>query len=161
MSWFSPNRPPSPHRSSSHSHSHSHHQPSSQSKNYYYTTSSTKHPSSSHNKSNGYFYTTSSRGSASRARPRDGYVNRLMSQIKRYLRQLYSYARRHPVKLLMMILPLLTGGALTGILAKFGIRLPRGLENMVGGGRHSGRSGSSFGGAEGVQGLMKIAQQFM
>lgn len=69
------------------------------------------------------------------------------------------YARRHPVKLLMMILPLLTGGALAGILAKFGIRLPRGLENMVGGGRsHLGMGG---GGAGGIQGIMKIAQQFM
>jgi len=86
----------------------------------------------------------------------------MMSQIKRYLRRLYSYARRHPVKLLMMLLPLLTGGALAGILAKFGIRLPRGLENMFGGGRsHSGMSGSGFGGAGGIQGLMKIAQQMM
>ena len=72
------------------------------------------------------------------------------------------YARRHPVKLLMMILPLLTGGALAGILAKFGIRLPKGLEGMVGGrGGHSGLGGSGFGGAGGVQGLVKIAQQFM
>ena len=65
------------------------------------------------------------------------------------------------MKLLMMILPLLTGGALAGVLAKFGIRLPRGLENMVGGGRsHSSMSGG-FGGPGGVQGLMKLAQQFM
>lgn len=62
----------------------------------------------------------------------------------------------------MMILPLLTGGALAGILAKFGIRLPRGLEHMIGGGRsHSSMRGSGFGGAGGAQGLMKIAQQFM
>lgn len=85
-----------------------------------------------------------------------------MSQIKRYLRRLYSYARRHPMKLLMMLLPLLTGGALAGILAKFGIRLPRGIEKMMGGGRsHSGMSPSGFGGSGGVQGLMKIAQQLM
>jgi len=86
----------------------------------------------------------------------------MISKIKRYLRRLMDYARRHPVKLLMMILPLLTGGALAGILAKFGIRLPKGLEGMVGGrGGHSGMGGSGFGGAGGVQGLVKIAQQFM
>lgn len=146
MSWFNPNPPRSPHRSSSYSHqnshSHSQHQPSSSSKGAYYSTSSHK--------------------SSSRARPRSGYVNVMISKIKRYLRRLTDYARRHPIKLFMMILPLLTGGALAGILAKFGIRLPRGLENMVGGGRgHGGMSGSGLGGAGGVQGLMKIAQQFM
>lgn len=146
MAWLSPNRPPSPRRSSTYSHSQaqSHYQPSS------------------HSKSNGYYHTTSSRGSASRARPRKGYVNRMLHQIKRYLRRLYSYARRHPVKLLMMLLPLLTGGALAGILAKFGIRLPRGVEKMMGGGRsRSGMSASGFGGSGGIQGLMKIAQQMM
>ena len=66
------------------------------------------------------------------------------------------------MKLLMMVLPLLTGGALAGLLAKFGIRLPRGLESIIGGGRsHSSMSGHGFDGPGGVQGLMKIAQQFM
>jgi len=89
----------------------------------------------------------------------------MLSQIKRYLRRLYDYARRHPVKLLMMILPLLTGGALAGVLAKFGIRLPRGIEGMIGG-RH-GRSGmgglggmGGMGGG-GVEGMMKIAKMFV
>jgi hypothetical protein len=86
----------------------------------------------------------------------------MVSKIRLYLRQLMDYARRHPMKLLMMILPLLTGGALAGVLAKFGIRLPRGLENMMGGGRdHAGMGGSGLGGAGGIQGLMKIAQQFL
>lgn len=76
------------------------------------------------------------------------------------------------MKLLMMILPLLTGGALAGVLAKFGIRLPAGLDKIVGGaaGRHGsgslgglGRMGSQFGGAGGggVEGLMKIAKMFV
>ena len=146
MAWFSPNRPPSPRRSSSYSHSHSHSQ----------------YAPSSHSKSNGYYYRTSSHSHTSRARPRDGYVERLVHQVQRYLRRLYSYARRHPVKLLMMLLPLLTGGALAGILAKFGIRLPRGMENLMGGGRsRSSMSGSGFGGAGGIQGLMKFAQHFV
>ena len=90
----------------------------------------------------------------------------MISQVKRYLRRLYDYARRHPVKLLMMILPLLTGGALAGVLARFGIRLPRGLNQMVGGGkpaRHGGFGGGDFGGmgGVGVEGLMKIAKMFV
>lgn len=152
MSWFNPNPPRSPHRTSSYSHNDSHHDTRSQ---------SSRHPSSS---SKGYYYRTTSHSGSSRARPRSGYINDLLHKIKRYLQRLISYARRHPVKLLMMLLPLLTGGALAGILAKFGIRLPRGLEDMMGAGRRrSGMSGSGsgFGGAGGVQGLMRIAQQLM
>lgn len=91
----------------------------------------------------------------------DGYINKMLSQIKLYLRRLYDYARRHPVKLLMMILPLLTGGALAGILANFGIRLPRGIEGMMGG--KGGPGGSSMGGmgGGGVEGMMKMAKMFM
>jgi len=89
----------------------------------------------------------------------------MLSQIKRYLRRLYDYARRHPVKLLMMILPLLTGGALAGVLAKFGIRLPRGIEGMIGGkhGRSSmgGLGGMGWMGGGGVEGMMKIAKMFV
>ncbi|KAL9067250.1 MAG: hypothetical protein Q9161_007050 [Pseudevernia consocians] len=139
MAWFSgPGRTSSPRRSSSYSQ-----RPSSDSKAYYYRTSS------SH---------------SSRARPRGGYVNRILSQIKRYLRHLYDYARNHPVKLIMLLLPLLTGGALAGVLAKFGIRLPAGLANMVPGGA-SGRPGfggrSDTGSGGGVQNLMKMAQMFV
>ncbi|EXJ95984.1 hypothetical protein A1O1_01110 [Capronia coronata CBS 617.96] len=76
----------------------------------------------------------SSRGHA-RPRPRSGFVNR----VRRFLREIYSYMRRHPVKVfLLVIMPLITGGALTKLLARFGVRLPRALENMVGGGRGGG-----------------------
>ena len=84
--------------------------------------------------------------------------------MKRYLRRLYDYARKHPVKLIMLLLPLLTGGALAGILAKFGIRLPAGLANLVpgsAGGRHGYGGRSDRGGEGGVQDLMKIAQMFV
>jgi len=42
-------------------------------------------------------------------------------------------------------MPLITGGALTGLLARFGIRLPGGLERMFGGERRGGGLGG-FGG---------------
>lgn len=69
------------------------------------------------------------------------------------LRSLYSYARRHPVKVFMLvIMPLITGGALHNILRQFGIRLPGGLDSMI----------SGYGGGEGgIQSVMKLAKMFM
>ena len=64
----------------------------------------------------------------------------------------------------MLLLPLLTGGALAGVLAKFGIRLPAGLASMVpggAGGRHGYGGRSDVGSEGGVQSLMKIAQMFV
>ena len=65
---------------------------------------------------------------------------------------------------MLVIMPLITGGALADILRRFGVRLPGGLQSMIPGG--SGRSSSGFGGgggmdAGGVQGLMKLAQMFI
>lgn len=67
---------------------------------------------------------------------------------------------------MMLLLPLLTGGALAGVLAKFGIRLPAGLTNMVpgnagAGGRNEFGGRSEIGGGGGVQNLMKMAQMFV
>ncbi|KAI9877246.1 MAG: hypothetical protein M1823_007134, partial [Watsoniomyces obsoletus] len=78
----------------------------------------------------------SSRGySSSRARPRSGFINK----IRKFLRDLYSYMRRHPVKVfILVIMPLITGGALTKILSQFGVRLPRGLEQFAGGAKGMG-----------------------
>lgn len=122
---------------------------------------------------------SSSRGHA-RPRPRSGFINR----VRRFLREIYSYMRRHPVKVfLLVIMPLITGGALSKLLARFGIRLPRALENVVGGG--SGRSrmqsgeryyarggardfdrgtampGMAGGVGESISSLVGIAQRFM
>jgi len=42
--------------------------------------------------------------------------------------------RRHPLKVfLLVIMPLITGGALAKLLAQVGIRLPPGLHRMMGG----------------------------
>ncbi|KAL6250510.1 hypothetical protein RBB50_002812 [Rhinocladiella similis] len=76
------------------------------------------------------FTAGSSRGHHSRARPRSGFINR----IRRFLREIYSYMRRHPLKIfLLVIMPLITGGALAKLLAQVGIRLPAGIQRMMGG----------------------------
>ncbi|RDW77067.1 hypothetical protein BP6252_05120 [Coleophoma cylindrospora] len=68
-----------------------------------------------------------------RASPRSGYLKRMYAQLRRLLRDLLYYMKRHPMKVFMLvIMPLITGGALTGLLQRFGIRLPGGLERMLG-----------------------------
>lgn len=81
---------------------------------------------------------------------------------------------------MLVIMPLITGGALTKILAQFGVRLPRGLEGLVGGSgargggdRYYARGGArDFGGGSALPGmsggvgetigsLMGIAKMFM
>ncbi|KAL8997876.1 MAG: hypothetical protein Q9169_002958 [Polycauliona sp. 2 TL-2023] len=101
-------------------------------------------------------------------RPRDGYIQRMVHEIKKMLRNLVSYARRHPVKVFMLvIMPLITGGALHNILRQFGIRLPAGLSTLIGsygGGKGGYESMSSFGGRGGeggIQSAMKLAKMFM
>ncbi len=109
-----------------------------------------------------------------RRRPRDGYIRRVVHQLKRILRDLYGYARRHPVKVFMLVvMPLVTGGALHNVLRQFGIRLPSAMFGGVAGGKgryddvyssYSGRSGGEgFGGLGGgtIQSMMKVAQMFM
>lgn len=110
-----------------------------------------------------------------RASPRSGYVNRVYNQLRRLLRDLLYYLKRHPMKVFMLvIMPLITGGALTGLLKKFGIRLPMGMTKMFGGmggaGIGRGRDGdlqferTSFeghGSSSGLGTAMKIAKMFM
>lgn len=124
--------------------------------------------------------------SSSRAQPRRNLTNRLVSRLRKFIRDLYYYMRRHPVKVfILVIMPLLTGGVLTKILAQFGVRLPRGLEELVGGGGSRGGmggyekeryyarggardfgSGTSLPGMGGgigdnLGGLLKVAKMFM
>jgi hypothetical protein len=124
--------------------------------------------------------TSSSRGygygsSSSRARPRSGLINRT----RRFLRKIYDYMRRHPLKVFMLvIMPLLTSGALVKLLSRFGVRLPRNIEGMFGGsgsresryysrggardfGSGSALPGMGGGVGESVSGIMKLAQMFM
>lgn len=146
---------------------------------------------SSHHKSSGNFFSPSSSrpsyprstsssifsraggGSSSsyyKRRPRDGYIAYLLAKLKRLIADLWTYARRHPMKAFFaVVVPLISaGGALHGLLKQFGIRLPAafdGTSRTVRGGYYGsgGYSGSSeFGGGMGAMGnLFKIAQAFM
>ncbi|KAL3417834.1 hypothetical protein PVAG01_10844 [Phlyctema vagabunda] len=81
-----------------------------------------------------------------RASSRPGYIKKLYAQLRRLLRDLVYYMKKHPMKVfVLVIMPLLTGGALSGLLQRFGIRLPGGLDKMFGGaaGGHGYGHGSS------------------
>ena len=78
---------------------------------------------------------------------------------------------------MLVIMPLITGGALTKILSQFGVRLPQGLEQLVGGNRGSQRyyarggardfdGGASLPGmgggmGESISSLLGIAKMFL
>lgn len=69
---------------------------------------------------------------------------------------------------MLVVMPLITGGALTNILRKFGLRLPAGLSKIMGGfeggrGGFGGGRREGFGGGEGggIQSVMKLAQMFI
>lgn len=60
-------------------------------------------------------------------------MHKTLKHVKRLFRDLVYYAKRHPMKVVMLVLmPLLTGGALTALLARFGLRLPPSIERMLG-----------------------------
>ncbi|KXX74101.1 hypothetical protein MMYC01_208913 [Madurella mycetomatis] len=68
-----------------------------------------------------------------RRSPRPGFVARALRKLKRLLRDLVYYAKRHPFKVFMLvIMPLVTTGALTALLARLGLRLPPFVERMLG-----------------------------
>ncbi|TVY33129.1 hypothetical protein LSUB1_G007585 [Lachnellula subtilissima] len=118
--------------------------------------------------------------------PRGGFIKRVYSRLRRLLRDLLYYMKRNPIKVfVLVIMPLVTGGALSGLLGRFGIRLPGGLEKMFGGGAGIGRGreggtqferssyrsegplggmggiGSAMGGLGGLGGAMSLAKMFM
>ncbi|KAF5978290.1 hypothetical protein FBULB1_6191 [Fusarium bulbicola] len=65
--------------------------------------------------------------------PRQGFVQKTYKQLKRLLRDLVHWAKRHPWKVFfVVIMPLVTGGALTALLARFGLRIPPAIERMLG-----------------------------
>ncbi len=111
----------------------------------------------------------------------------MVAKLRKWLRDLYYYMRRHPVKVFfLVIMPLITGGALTKILSTAGIRLPPQLERMLGSNMNRGYSQSErfysrggardFGGGtslpgmtsggigglgDSAAGIMKMARLFM
>jgi hypothetical protein len=73
----------------------------------------------------------------------------MYTKLRRLLRDLVYYMKKHPMKVfILVIMPLITGGALTGLLAKFGLRLPGGIEKMFG-----AAAGSGVGGGLGGMGV--------
>lgn len=116
--------------------------------------------------------------SSRRARPRDGFIRRVVQYIRRLFRDIWYYARRHPAKVFfLVIMPLITSGVIVKLLAMIGIRLPRGVFGGLAGGGGGGRGGGGGGGRygygydggfstgggvqESVNGLMSIAKMFM
>ncbi|KAL1914067.1 hypothetical protein Sste5344_000336 [Sporothrix stenoceras] len=80
-----------------------------------------------------------------RRSPRSNFMQRAYKKLKRLIRDLIYYAKKHPMKVFMLaIMPLITGGALTALLARFGLRMPQSLERMVGVGARA-MSGDSVG----------------
>ncbi|KAI0555133.1 hypothetical protein F4679DRAFT_152897 [Xylaria curta] len=78
--------------------------------------------------------------------PRANFMTRAYKKLKRLLRDLVYWAKRHPVKVFMLvIMPLITGGALTALLARFGLRLPAGIQRMLGVAAKTAGGGGSIG----------------
>ncbi|OAA78234.1 hypothetical protein LEL_05057 [Akanthomyces lecanii RCEF 1005] len=74
-----------------------------------------------------------SRSSYYKRSPRKGFMQRSYKQLKRLIRDLLHWFKRHPWKVFfMVIMPLVTGGALTALLARFGLRMPPSLERALG-----------------------------
>ena len=68
--------------------------------------------------------------------PRSGYMHRLMYKIRRLLRELYRYVRRHPIKVLLpIVMAVVSSGALHQVARKMGVPIPNALAQMVGAGR--------------------------
>ncbi|KAH9844490.1 putative glycine-rich cell wall structural protein 1 [Teratosphaeria destructans] len=99
-------------------------------------------------------------------RPRDGYISYLVHKLQRMIKELWYYARRHPVKAFFaVIVPLLSaGGAIHGLMRQFGVRIP-GLDGRTsysrGSGGYYGSSGYGGGRAGGGGGLMENAGSLM
>ncbi|KAG9248412.1 hypothetical protein BJ878DRAFT_538337 [Calycina marina] len=100
-----------------------------------------------HNSSKSSFFGFPSRSTSHYKRsPRSGYLQRVYKQLRRLLKDLIHYMKRHPMKVFMLVvMPLITGGALTGLLKKFGIRLPGGLEKMFAAGGASSFDSQGYG----------------
>jgi len=89
-------------------------------------------------------------------RPRDGYINGLVDKLRHFLRELWYYLRRNPVKVFfLVVMPLISGGALAAFAGQFGVKLPgflsgKGARSMGEG--LGGRSGGGYYGSKGYGG---------
>lgn len=102
-------------------------------------------------------FSTSS--SSRRARPRAGFVQRVIHYVRKLLRDLYDYARRHPVKVFMMVIvPLITSGVLQRLLRMIGVPLPR---KIFGGGGHGHGHGGGDGLKDQIMSFMNVAKMLL
>ena len=79
-------------------------------------------------KSPSFFSMSSSSSSSSRrAKPRAGFVHRVVRYIRKLLRDIYRYMRHHPIKtFLVVVVPMVMSGVLQKLLAMIGVPLPKG-----------------------------------
>ncbi|KAM0332042.1 hypothetical protein ACHAQA_002311 [Verticillium albo-atrum] len=85
------------------------------------------------NASRSSFFGFTGRPSYYKRSPRDGFLHKAKKTVKRLWRDLMRLLKKNPGKVVMLVLmPLLTGGFLTALLAKFGLRLPPSVERMIG-----------------------------
>ncbi|OAA43251.1 hypothetical protein NOR_04618 [Metarhizium rileyi] len=97
------------------------------------------------NNSRSSFFNSGNRSSYYKRSPRQGFMQRAYKRLKRLIRDLIHHAKRHPWKVLfLVVMPLITTGALAGLLARFGLRIPPSLERMMGMASRAA-SGDSFG----------------
>ncbi|KJY01522.1 hypothetical protein TI39_contig289g00019 [Zymoseptoria brevis] len=108
--------------------------------------------------SRGIFGSSSSGSSYYKRRPRDGYIKSLLHKLQRMIKDLWAYARRHPVKAFFaVVVPMLSaGGAIGGILKQFGFRLPMGLGGALGMGGMARKMGGGYYGSEGYGDLRDL-----
>lgn len=141
-------------RTSSHTGHNSHSRRSSPTRSAYTRPSAARSSSSffgNTGSSRGIFGNTGGSGSSYyKRRPRDGYISSLLHKLQRMIRELWQYARRHPVKAFFaVVVPLLSaGGAIGGLLKQFGVRLPM----MNGGGARYSRGTGGYYGSQGYDG---------
>lgn len=65
--------------------------------------------------------------------PRGGFLHKIRKTVKKLWRDLMRLLKENPLKVVMLVIvPLITSGLLTGLLARFGLRLPAGVEKMMG-----------------------------
>lgn len=56
----------------------------------------------------------------------------MYKKLRKILKKVKKYLKSHPLKVFMLvIMPLITGGALTALLAFFGLRLPKSIEKWI------------------------------
>ncbi|KAL4808556.1 hypothetical protein BDV18DRAFT_135286, partial [Aspergillus unguis] len=101
-----------------------------------------------------------SSSSSRRARPRSGFIQRVIRYIRRLFRDITNYAKRHPMKVFMLVVvPLITSGVLVKLFSMVGIHLPKHIFGGASHGAAGGGGGGEGGGIAGnINGLMKIAK---